>query len=85
MPSYQAHIDRQYSHVRIQYRKPTQLALLGRFHQTLKTEEVYWQLQHSPGEGRTSLEVFRRRYNDVRRHWAAVPTGGGGPVTPTDV
>jgi putative transposase len=82
---FRAHIDGQYRHVRIQYRTPTQLGLLERFHQTLKTEEVYWRLYHSPGEARESLEVFRRRYNDVRPHWALIPTEGGDPVTPTDV
>jgi transposase InsO family protein len=79
---FQAHIDGQYSHVHIQCRTPTQLGLLERFHQTLKTEEVYWQLYRSPGEARASLEVFRRRYNDVRPHWALVPIEGGDPVTP---
>ena len=82
---FRAHIDGQYSHVRIQYRTPTQLGLLERFHQTLKTEEVYWQLYRSPGEARESLEVFRRRYNEIRPHWALVPIEGGDPVTPTDV
>jgi putative transposase len=82
---FRAHIDGQYSHVRIQYRTPTQLGLLERFHQTLKTEEVYWKLYRSPGEARESLEVFRRRYNDVRPHWALIPIEGGDPVTPTDV
>jgi putative transposase len=82
---FRAHIDGQYSHVRIQYRTPTQLGLLERFHQTLKTEEVYWKLYHSPGEARESLDVFRRRYNDVRPHWVLIPTEGGDPVTPTDV
>ena len=37
-----------YSHVRIQYRTPQQLGLLERFHQTLKTEEVYWRLYEHP-------------------------------------
>ena len=39
--TFQRHIDGDYTHVRIQYRTPTQLGLLERFHQTLKTEEVY--------------------------------------------
>ena len=59
--------------MRIGYRTPTQLGLLERFYQTLKTEEVYWKLYASPGEARESLEVFRRRYNEVRPHWALVP------------
>jgi hypothetical protein len=32
-----------FAHVRIAYRTPTQLGLLERFHQTLKTEEVYYE------------------------------------------
>jgi hypothetical protein len=42
--AFRRHIDGDYAHVRIQYRTPTQLGLLERFHQTLKSEEVYWQL-----------------------------------------
>ena len=83
--AFRQHIDGEYAHVRIQYRTPTQLGLLERFHQTLKTEEVYWKLYATPGEARESLEVFRRRYNDVRPHWALVPPEGGDPVTPSDV
>ena len=83
--AFQRHIDGDYAHVRIQYRTPTQLGLLERFHQTLKTEEVYWKLYTSPGEARESLESFRRRYNDIRPHWALTPIDGGDPVTPTDV
>ncbi len=83
--SFRRHIDGEYAHVRIQYRTPTQLGLLGRFHQTLKTEEVYWKLYASPAEARESLESFRRRYNDIRPHWALTPPEGGDPVTPADV
>jgi putative transposase len=79
------HIDGQYAHLRIQYRTPTQLGLLERFHQTLKTEEVYWKLYASPAEARESLEGFRRRYNAIRPHWALVPPEGGDPLTPEDV
>jgi len=82
---FQRHIAGQFAHVRIQYRTPTQLGLLERFHQTLKTEEVYWKLYSSPGEARVSLEEFRRRYNEVRPHWALMPPGGGDPLTPADV
>ncbi len=82
---FQRHIDGEYAHVRIQYRTPTQLGLLERFHQTLKTEEVYWKLYASPGEARESLELFRQRYNEVRPHWALIPPEGGDPVTPADV
>jgi transposase InsO family protein len=83
--AFRRHIEGDYEHVRIQYRTPTQLGLLERFHQTLKTEEVYWKLYGSPGEARESLEIFRCRYNEVRPHWALVPTAGGDPVTPADV
>lgn len=83
--AFQRHIDGDYAHVRIQYRTPTQLGLLERFHQTLKTEEVYWKLYGSPGEARASLERFRRRYNEIRPHWALTPAEGGDPVTPADV
>jgi len=82
---FQAHIAGHYAHVRIQYRTPTQLGLLERFHQTLKTEEVYWKLYTSPAEARESLEEFRCRYNGVRPHWALEPLGGGDVVTPQDV
>lgn len=49
----------QYSHIRIQYRTPTQLGLLERFHQTLKEEEVYYHLYENPGEARESIEIGR--------------------------
>lgn len=81
----QAHIEGQYTHVRIQYRTPTQLGLLERFHQTLKTEEVYWKLYSTPAEARQSLEEFRGRYNEIRPHWALQPIEGGDVVTPADV
>ena len=83
--AFRRHIDGDYAHVRIGYRTPTQLGLLERFHRTLKSEEVYWKLYASPGEARESLEVFRRRYNEVRPHWALVPPEGGDPVTPAEV
>ena len=82
---FRRHIEGQYAHVRIHYRTPTQLGLLERFHQTLKTEEVYWKLYSNPGEARASLEVFRQRYNDLRPHWALVPSGQRDPLTPADV
>ena len=28
---------------------------------------------------------FRRRYNEVRPHWALIPPDGGDPITPADV
>ena len=75
----------QYTQVRIQYRTPTQLGLLERFHKTLKDEEVYWRLYDSPEHGRQCIDEFRARYNTVRPHWALVPEEGGDPVTPEDV
>jgi putative transposase len=79
------HVKDDYCHVRIQYRTPTQLGLLERFHRTLKQEEVYWQLYESPSHARESLAAFRQRYNEQRPHWALVPPEGGDPVTPVDV
>jgi len=79
------YIDGQFSHVRIQYRTPTQLGLLERFHCTLKTEEVYWRLYDNPAHCRDCLEEFRERYNAKRPHWALVPEVGGDPLTPRDV
>jgi putative transposase len=74
-----------YSHVRIQYRTPTQLGLLERFHCTLKQEEVYWRLYESPAHARDCLAEFRSRYNTKRPHWALVPASGGDPLTPEEV
>ena len=79
------YIKDRYSHVRIQYRTPTQLGLLERFHKTLKLEEVYWRLYDSPSHARECLEEFRRRYNDRRPHWALVPEMGGDPLVPLEV
>lgn len=79
------HIEDLYSHVRIQYRTPTQLGLLERFHRTLKEEEVYWRLYDNPAHGRVCLEEFRVRYNTIRPHWALIPQEGGDPMTPHDV
>ena len=74
-----------YSHVRIQYRTPTQLGLLERFHRTIKEEEVYWRLYESPTHCRECLEEFRERYNKYRPHWALIPESGGDPLTPQEV
>jgi len=74
-----------FSHVRIQYRTPQQLGLLERFHQTLKTEEVYWRLYESPQHARECLAEFRERYNTRRPHWSLVPEAGGDPFTPAEV
>ena len=74
-----------YSHVRIRYRTPEQLGLLERFHQTLKTEEVYWRLYEHPQHARACLAEFRERYNRVRPHWALRPEAGGDPLVPEEV
>jgi transposase InsO family protein len=72
-------------HARIQYRTPTQLGLLERFHQTLKREEVHWRPYENPEHARRCLEEFRHRYNAIRPHWALIPDNGGDVVTPEDV
>ncbi len=59
-----------FSHVRIGYRMPTQLGLLERFHETLKYEEVYWNLYADPHDARQKLAIFHERYNEARPHWA---------------
>lgn len=82
---FRAHIDGLLSQVRTQYRTPQQLGLLERFHETLKKEEVYWQIYSSPNDGRERLEIFRERYNEIRPHWALAPVAGGDVVTPADV
>jgi putative transposase len=79
------HIRDDFQHVRIRYRTPTQLGLLERFHQTLKREEVYWNLYDNPGHARDCLAQFKERYNTIRPHWALIPHHGGDPVTPLDV
>ena len=79
------HIRDLYWHVRIQYRTPTQLGLLERFHRTLKEEEIYWRIYDNPAHGRVCLEEFRHRYNTIRPHWALIPVQGGDPMTPNDV
>lgn len=77
--------DDDFTHVRIQYRTPQQLGLLERFHQTLKKEEVYWNIYESPAQARESLAAFRERYNTYRPHWALIPEKGGDAMTPYDV
>ena len=79
------HIKDLYSHVRIQYRTPTQLGLLERFHRTLKQEEVYWRLYDNPYHAEQCLKEFHQRYNTIRPHWALIPETGGDPMTPYDV
>ncbi len=80
-----AFLGNAYQHVRIRYRTPQQLGLLERFHQTLKTEEVYWRLYDDPQHARICLAEFRERYNRVRPHWALRPEAGGDPLVPEDV
>lgn len=77
--------DMSLGHVRIRYRTPTQLGLLERFHRTLKHEEVYWNLYENPAHARDCLEIFQKRYNTFRPHWALRPGPGIDPVTPEDV
>jgi putative transposase len=74
-----------YEHVRIAYRTPQQLGLLERFHQTLKSEEVYWRLYRDAQHARECLAEFRARYNGVRPHWALRPEEGGDPLVPEEV
>jgi putative transposase len=78
-------VGERYRHVRIQYRTPQQLGLLERFHQTLKTEEVYWRLYENPQHARACLGEFHARYNRLRPHWALVPEEGGDPLVPAEV
>ena len=80
-----AHVKDLFTHVRIQYRTPTQLGLLERFHRTLKEEEIYWRMNDNPAHARECIAEFRHRYNTLRPHWALVPEEGGDPVTPHEV
>lgn len=82
---FRKHIQGHLTQVRTRYRTPQQLGLLERFHATLKAEEVHWDLYDSPEHARRRLKVFRRRYNQVRPHWALRPCAGGDPVTPKQV
>ena len=82
---FRSHIEGLLNQVRTQYRTPQQLGLLERFHQTLKQEEVYWDIYRSPAEARDRLAAFRQRYNEIRPHWALIPISGGDPVTPAEV
>jgi transposase InsO family protein len=66
-------------------RTPQQLGLLERFHQTLKTEEVYWRIYTDPMHARDCLADFRARYNCFRPHWALRPEEGGDPLVPEEV
>jgi hypothetical protein len=59
--------------------------LLERFHQTLKREEVYWQLCDHLQDAREKLSAFRSRNNAIRPNWALEPAEGGDVLTPKDV
>jgi hypothetical protein len=80
-----SHLKNMFRHVRIQYRTPSQLGLLERFHRTLKEEEVYWRMYDNPGHCRQCLSEFGNRYNNKRPHWSLIPVEGGDPLTPYDV
>jgi transposase InsO family protein len=82
---FQKAIKAKFQHVRTRYRTPQQLGLLERFHQTLKREEVYWQLYDNPQDAREKLAAFRDRYNAIRPHWALEPADGGDVLTPEEV
>lgn len=82
---FQKTMQGRFQHVRTRYRTPQQLGLLERFHQTLKREEVYWQLYDNPQHAREQLSAFRDRYNAIRPHWALEPAEGGDVLTPEDV
>jgi len=79
------YVSGHYQHVRIAYRTPQQLGLLERFHQTLKTEEVYWRLYDHPQHARECLAEFRERYNRLRPHWALRPETSDDPLVPHEV
>ncbi|MDE0309039.1 MAG: DDE-type integrase/transposase/recombinase [Acidiferrobacterales bacterium] len=83
--SFRFHVKGRFNYVRIAYRTPTQLGLLERVHQTLRTEEVYWCWYENPGAARRCLEEFRVRYNETRPHWALKPLGGGDVLVPSEV
>ena len=80
-----AFVNKQYEHVRIRYRTPTQLGLLERFHRTFKEEEVYWRIYDHPQHARGCLAEFHERYNRRRPHWALIPEEGGDPLVPEEV
>jgi putative transposase len=80
-----AYVREDFTHVRTQYRTPTQLALLQHFHQTLKRAEVDWRLYNDPQHARECLAELERRYNYDRPHWALVPEAGGDPLVPAEV
>ena len=79
------YVSQHFNHVRIQYRTPTQLGVLERFHGTLKDEKMYWNLYDSPADARRSLDACQERYKRIRPHWAHQPVGGDDPLVLADV
>jgi transposase InsO family protein len=69
-----------FSQVRIGYRRPTQLGLLERFHETLKRAEVYGNWYADPRDARQKLEAFHERYHQARPQWALVAAEPPAPV-----
>jgi transposase InsO family protein len=58
-----------YQHVQIRYRTPQQLGLLERFHQTLKTEEVYWRIYTDPMHARSAWPISATVTRSWTRGW----------------
>ncbi len=58
---------------------------MERFHQTLRTEGVYWRLYDNSDHCRDCLADFQQRYNTVRPRWALQPAPGADPLTPRDI
>jgi len=76
-----AYLKDVFAHVRIQYRTPTQLGLLERFHRTLKQEELYWRSPRRPG----ALPAMPGRVPAaIQRGAAALGPGAGGRRRPGD-
>jgi hypothetical protein len=69
--------------LQIQYRTPTQLGLLERFHHTPKEEEVYWRLYDDPTHARQCPDEFRT--HELRPHWGLIPEDGADPRVPSEV
>ncbi len=69
---FQGHIKGKFAHVRIQYRTPTQLGLLERFHQTLKHEEVYGQKPTLGLRGSVSRALLAIDQGDLAEHTALI-------------
>ena len=74
-----------FNHVRIQYRTPTKLGLLERFHGTLKDEKVYWNQYDNPADARRSLDAYQEHYKRTRPHCVHQPVSCGDHLVPADV